>query len=293
MEDLRRFEGKKFLLTGGGTGIGRGIAIRMASEGADVAIHDFNKEAAEATAKMIRDKGGKAWVYQVDVSKVDDVRKAIDATMDYFGGRIDYLAANAGIGYFKKILDFTQEDWERIIGVNLTGVWNYDRYVGEIMAKQGGGAIVNTSSVGSFTASHMRAIYMASKGGVKMLTQALAQDFGEFNVRVNAVAPGVIESELTRPDEDRPGVFSKDLMYSISALHRMGHAEDIAAGVAFLLSSDASFITGTTLVIDGGMTAGNMVGLPLRYMPKPGYEVPYLDGFDFVKEYKEFLASKK
>lgn len=289
MENLRRFDGKVLLLTGGGTGIGRGIALRMAQEGAVVAIHDTNMEAARKTADDIQSMGEIAHVYQCDVSNVQQVRAAIDATLCDFG-KIDLLVCNAGINKYKELFDFTDEDWAQIIGVNLTGVWNYCRYVSEKMADNGGGSIVNISSIGSMSASYMRVPYMSSKGGVKMLTQALAQDLGKYNIRVNAVAPGCVETEMTRPDEDRPGVSSRDMIVALTALHRYGKPEDIAAATAFLLSGDAAYITGTTLIVDGGMNAGNTIGLPIRQVPKPGYNVPWLDGFDHVQQYKKLLA---
>lgn len=291
-QGLNRFEGKVMLLTGGGSGIGRGIALRMASEGAEVAIHDADPVGAQETADMIAAAGGTAKVYKVDVSKVDEVKEAIAKTIEDFG-TIDLMASNAGINRYKEVFEFTDEDWNEIIAVNLTGVWNYCRYVSEYMAKNGGGAITVTSSIGSFQSSYMRIPYMTSKGGVKMLMQSMAQDLGQYNVRINAVAPGCVETGMTRPDEDRPGVSQRCNVVAMTAMHRYGKPEDVAAAVAFLLSKDADYITGSTLVVDGGWTAGNPNGLPIRVVPKPGCDVPWLDEFDYVKEYKEFLASKK
>ena len=292
MEKLSRFKGKKILLTGGGTGIGRGTAIRLASEGAYVAIHDVNIENARKTVEMIEASGGRAAAFQVDVSKVADVRAAIAKTLETLGG-IDDLVCCAGVNRYKNFFECTDEDWNFIIGVNLTGVWNYCRYVSEILAKNGGGAIVNISSIGSFTSSYMRVPYMSSKGGVKMLTQSLAQDLGNYNIRVNAVAPGSTETEMTRPDEDRPGVNSRNMVAGITPLRKYGKPEDVAAAVAFLLSDDAGHITGHTLVVDGGQSIGDTVGLPVYFFPKPGYDVPWLDQFDFVQEYKGYLKAKK
>lgn len=282
MRNLRRFENKTVIVTGSGSGIGRGMAIRLAEEGAYVAVHDYNAEGAAETVRMIEEASGKAKAYKVDVSSWDEVKKVVDETLKDLG-RIDYLCCNADI------FDMTNDDWQRVTGVNLDGVWNYCRIVSEIMAKAGGGAIVNTSSIGSISASYMRIPYMASKGGVKMMTQAMAQDLGKYNIRINAVAPGCIETEMTRPDEDRPGVSSRDMICTLTAVHRYGKPEDIAAATAFLLSDDAAYITGTTLVVDGGMTAGNTIGLPLRFIPKDGYEdeAYWLKEFDYVKEYLE------
>lgn len=291
MENLYRFKEKKAIVTGSGSGIGRGIALRLAKEGAYVAVHDRNLDGAKETVKQIKEAGGKAAAYQVDVSDAKNVREIVDKTVENLG-KIDFLVCNAGVNRYKEFFDFTDDDWDFVIRVNLTGVWNYCRYVSEIMAKTGGGAIVNTSSMGSFSSSYMRVPYMSSKGGVKMMTQALAQDLAEYHIRVNAVAPGSIETEMTKPDIERPGVNSRAMVAAMAPLRRYGKPEDIAAAAAFLLSTDAEYITGETLVVDGGISAGNMVGLPILPVPKPGYEVPWLDDFDYVKEYKEFLEWK-
>lgn len=295
-ENLNRFVGKNVLLTGGAAGIGRAIAVRLGSEGANVAIHDVNVEECEETIRQVIAAGGKGKAFKVDVSKVDEVKAAIAETLKYFeNGRIDYLACNAGVNRYKHVFEFTNEDWDFIMGVNATGVWNYDRYVGEVMAKQGGGAIVNTSSIGAWQSSYMRIPYMASKGAVKMLTQAFAQDLGDYNIRVNAIEPSATETNMTRPDEDRPGVNSRALVHASASLRRYAQPEDQAAAVAFLLSDDAAYITGASLTVDGGSSAGNMVGLPILPMPKKGHfdEVPWLADFDYVKEYRDFCEGKK
>ena len=293
VQGLKRFVGKNVILTGGAVGIGRAIAVRLGSEGATVAIHDMNLKEAEETVRQVEEAGGKAKVFKVDVSKEAEVKAAVAETMKWFdNGRINYLCCNAGVNRYKHVFEFTNEDWEFIMGVNVTGVWNYDRYVGEIMAKQGGGAIVNTSSIGAWQSSYMRIPYMASKGAVKMLTQAFAQDLGDYNIRVNAIEPSATETNMTRPDEDRPGVNSRALVHASASLRRYGRPSDQAAAVAFLLSDDAEYITGASLTVDGGTSAGNMVGLPILPVPKKGYDVPWLDEFDYVNEWKEFLKSK-
>lgn len=294
VQGLKRFVGKNVILTGGAVGIGRAIAVRLGSEGATVAIHDMNLQEAEETVRQVEEVGGKAKVFKVDVSKEAEVKAAVAETMKWFeNGRINYLCCNAGVNRYKNVFEFTNEDWEFIMGVNVTGVWNYDRYVGEIMAKQGGGAIVNTSSIGAWQSSYMRIPYMASKGAVKMLTQAFAQDLGDYNIRVNAIEPSATETNMTRPDEDRPGVNSRALVHASACLRRYGRPSDQAAAVAFLLSDDAEYITGASLTVDGGTSAGNMVGLPILPVPKKGYDVPWLDEFDYVKEWKEFLKTKE
>lgn len=294
-DDMRRFTGKNIILTGAASGIGRGIGIRLGSEGGTIAIHDVDIEGASETAGMIEEAGGKAKVFKVDVSKKEQVLQAVKESQEWFGDRIDCMACNAGVNRYKPVFEFDNDDWDWIIGINLTGVWNYNRYVSEIMAKQGGGAICNTASWGSTHTSYMRVPYMASKGGVKMMTQAFAQDLGVYNVRVNAIAPGSIETNMTRPNEDRPGVNSRALVHCMVPLRRYGKPSDCASAVAYLLSDDAEYINGATLPVDGGAAAGNLVGLPILPMPKKGHfdEVPWLADFDYVKEYKELLESKK
>lgn len=296
VNESKRFVGKNVILTGASSGIGRGIAIRLGSEGATIAIHDVDVAGAEETVKMVEEVGGKAKVFKVDVSRKDQVLKAVEESMAWFdGGRIHCLCCNAGVNRYKPVFDFDNDDWDFIIGVNLTGVWNYNRYVSEIMAKQGGGSICNTASWGSTHTSYMRIPYMASKGGVKMMTQAFAQDLGDYSIRVNAVAPGSIETNMTRPDEDRPGVNSRALVQAMVPLRRYGKPSDIASATAYLLSDDAEYITGATLSVDGGASAGNLVGLPIVPMPKKGHfdEVPWLADLDYVKEYREFCEGKK
>lgn len=296
VQGLKRFVGKNVILTGGAVGIGRAIAVRLGSEGANVAIHDLNISDSEETARQVEAAGGKCKVFKVDVSKEAEVKAAIADTMEWFeGGRIDYLCCNAGVNRYKHVFEFTNDDWEFIMGVNVTGVWNYNRYVSEIMAGQGGGAIVNTSSIGAWQSSYMRIPYMASKGAVKMLTQAFAQDLGDYNIRVNAIEPSATETNMTRPDEDRPGVNSRALVHASASMRRYGRPEDQAAAVAFLLSDDAEYITGTSLTVDGGTSAGNMVGLPILPMPKKGHfdEVPWLADFDYVKEYRAFCEGNR
>lgn len=262
-----RFSGKTAIITGGGHGIGRAVALRLAGEGAVIAIHDTNTDQAADVAKEIKDRGGLALVEHVDVSDPSEVRDALGATIEQ-AGNVGVLVCNAGINDYRGVFDYEDEDWQRILGVNLTGVWNYCRYVGEHMAQHGGGAIVNISSTGAHTAAYMRAPYMASKGGVRALTRALALDLADQGIRVNDVAPGNTETGMTRPDLKRPGYASRAMVALTHPLHRYGQPEEIAAAVAFLASDEASFITGASLLVDGGYTAGTPLGLPIQPIPE-------------------------
>lgn len=269
---MKRFEGKNAIVTGGGSGIGRAISLRLASEGAALAIHDVSAENAAATVSEIVNMGGIARSYLVDSANDMEVEKAVVATISDMGS-VQVLICNAGVNLYKEVFDFTKEEWDRIIAVNLTGPWNYCRHVGKQMAKDGGGSIVIISSTGAFRASYLRAPYMASKGGAHNLTKALALDFAKFNIRVNDVAPGFTETSMTRP---RPGHASESMVASITPLRRKGKPEEQAAAVAFLASDDASYMTGATIIVDGGMTVGTTVGLPIHMEPDIGAELSWL-----------------
>lgn len=271
-----RFEGKTAVVTGGGHGIGRAIAMRLASEGARVAIHDNNVVNAQAVVKEIEEQGGQARAYQVDVASSSDVRRVIGETLTDFE-QVNVLVCNAGVNNYKNVFEYSDEEWDWIIGVNLTGTWNYSRYLGEHMASSGGGAIVNVSSNGAFTTAHMRTPYMASKGGVHSLTKALALDLADYGIRVNDVAPGNTVTGMTRPDTARPGYASKAVVAMLTAMHRYGQPEEIAAAVAFLASDDASFVTGASIVVDGGYSAGTPLGLPIRPVAEEGHDLPWLN----------------
>lgn len=274
-----RLHDKVALITGAGAGIGRAIACRLAEEGADIAIHDISIADANQTAEMIRKVGRRAETYQVDVARADQVRSVIARTVGDFG-RVHILVNDAGVSIYRRLFDFTDEDWDRIIGVNLTGTWNYCRYLGQHMVERGGGAIVNIASLAAVSASYCRAPYCASKGGVAMLTKALALDLAESNVRVNAVAPGSIKTPMSRPWDRRFGSSTESMVLALSPMRRWGQPEEIANAVLFLASDEASYVTGAMLMADGGLSAGNQIGVRWRPVPdgEDGIPVPWLSG---------------
>ena len=274
-----RFENKVALITGAGSGIGRQIAFGFAEEGADVAIHEVNADGAAQTEGQVRSMGRRVETYIVDVSKAAEVRRAIDETVRDFG-RVDVLVNCAGVNLYKDPFDYSDEDWDRVVGVDLTGTWNYCRYLGPHLVEQGGGSIVNISSSGSILPSYYRAPYMASKAGVKGLTASLAMDLAERNVRVNAVAPGATDTGMTRPREKRFGRLTDHTVKALTPMRRWATPQDVSKAVMFLASDDASFITGHTLVVDGGASIGNQWGQPFRMVTEDGEEFDWAGGVE-------------
>ena len=240
--------GKIVLVTGAGRGIGRAIAERFAEAGSAVAANDIDGETAAATASAIRDGGGTAMAVQADVADSAQVGAMVDAVMAEHG-RIDVLVNNAGI--VSPTLHFFEADeawWRRIVDVNLTGHFLVSHPVARIMAKQGGGSIINMSSGGATRAHRSFTAYDATKGGIEALTRAMALDLGPYNVRVNALVPGAIDTSGMSADE-------RALRGENVPLGRIGEPLDLTGAALFLASEDAGYITGETLRVDGGMLA--------------------------------------
>jgi NAD(P)-dependent dehydrogenase (short-subunit alcohol dehydrogenase family) len=253
-----RFEGKVAIVTGAGSGIGRATARRFASEGAKVCLVDVNKDGlAESLPE------GDHMTLACDVSDETQVQGVIKAVMDKWG-RIDAVANNAGIACSKEPITDNQMDvWTKVLGVNLIGVAHFIKHAGRVMCDQGQGAIVNTASVAGIRSGAGGNAYSASKAGVINLTQTAACDLGGFNVRVNAVCPGLIETGMTKPIFDIARDKGKEeKLGSRCELRRYGRPEEIAAAICFLASDDASYITGQALPVDGGNTASlNLPGM--------------------------------
>ncbi len=240
--------GRIVLVTGAGRGIGRAIAERFAGAGSTVAVNDIDGEAAAGTADAISQRGGTAIVTPADVSDSSGVAAMVDAVMAEYG-RIDVLVNNAGI--VSPMLHFLEADeawWRRIIDVNLTGHFLVSHPVARIMAKNGGGSIINMSSGGATRAHRSFTAYDATKGGIEALTRAMALDLGPYNVRVNALVPGAIDTSGMSADE-------RVLRGENVPLGRVGEPLDLTGAALFLASDDATYITGETLRVDGGMLA--------------------------------------
>jgi len=246
---------KVILVTGGGSGIGRATAQLMAKEGAKVMIADYVPEGAERTVKLIKDAGGQASCLAADISVTKQVEAMVAKTVETYG-RLDGAFNNAGIEGKMGTDTATagEENFDRTIAINLKGVWLCMKYELPQMLKQGGGAIVNTASIAGLVGFEGNSAYNASKHGVIGLTKTAALEYAQKNIRVNCVCPGVINTPMVARIVDTGQMRESDLTVG-EPIGRMGQPQEIGAGVVWLLSEAASFVTGHSLVIDGGWVA--------------------------------------
>lgn len=248
---MRRFEGKVAIVTGGAQGIGKGIARRLAQEGAAVAIADIDVKRGRQTADELIDSGARAFFLKADVTRESDVTSLIDGVTAHFG-RLDLFVNNAGASPRRPLTELSLADWRGLIDLNLTSMFLCARAALPYLRQAGGASIVNIASLHAFLTVPGLSAYAAAKGGVVALTRSMAIEFAP-DVRVNAVAPGVIETEAWfSAVEDVEAARQHRLQFH--PVGRLGQPEDIAAAVAFLASEDAAFITGVTLPVDGGLT---------------------------------------
>jgi NAD(P)-dependent dehydrogenase (short-subunit alcohol dehydrogenase family) len=247
-------QGKVVLVTGGGSGIGRATALRLAQEGAKVMIADYVPEGAERTVKLIKDAGGDANCIAADVSVTRQVEMMVKQTVETYG-RIDCAFNNAGIeGAVGDTISCTEENFDRVVAIDLKAVWLCMKYEIPQMLKQGGGAIVNTASIAGLIGFNGMPAYVAAKHGVVGLTRTAALEFAQKNIRVNCVCPGVIRTPMVERVIDKGGLSETEVI-AAEPIGRLGRPEEIAEGVLWLLSDAASFVTGHPLTIDGGWTA--------------------------------------
>jgi NAD(P)-dependent dehydrogenase (short-subunit alcohol dehydrogenase family) len=248
-------EGKIALVTGGGSGIGRASAMAFARDGARVVVADVNTEGGEETVQAIKEAGGEAILVHADVSKGSAVAAMVRRTVEVFG-RLDCAFNNAGVSGGSRNLtaEYPEEDWDRVISINLKGVWLCMKSEIPQMLKQGGGAIVNTASVAGLVGIRGTSAYIASKHGVAGLTKAAALEYAESGIRINAVCPGYIRTPLLQPILDRYPGFEEQVI-ARHPVGRLGTPEEVAEAVVWLCSDAASFVTGHAMPVDGGYMA--------------------------------------
>lgn len=244
---------KVALVTGAASGIGKATALAFARKGMHVVISDVDAEGVETTGREIRETGSDPLVLEIDVSDQTQVRHMINRTAEHFG-RLDFACNNAGIeGAQAFTTDCTTENWNRVIGVNLSGVWYCMKYEIQLMQKRGAGAIVNMSSIAGLVGFQGIPAYVASKHGILGLTKAAALEYAAAGIRVNAICPGAIETPMIHRFTSDDETATADLVAN-HPLGRMGTPEEIANAVVWLCLDEASFVTGQALAVDGGFT---------------------------------------
>ena len=250
VDAARRFDGQTAIVTGAGRGMGRAVALAFAAEGANVVVADVDVPVAKQVVDEIQAKGGQALCVKVDISHVEEVRRLFKEALKEFGG-VDILINNAGIGIAKPLVEYTEADWDRQLGVNLKGMFFATQEAARLMIPKRKGKIVNFASTAAFVSSSTpETAYDISKGGVRQLTVSVAAELAPYQINVNAVAPGTIMTELTLRVLD-----TEEKMARASAkipLGRLGTPEDMVGPVLFLCSDEADYVTGHVLVVDGG-----------------------------------------
>lgn len=245
-----RLQGKAAIVTGGASGIGEATVRDMVKEGAHVLIADLNTDLGERLAKELNSKSTKVVFQRVDVTREEDIIKMVAKAVELFG-KLDIMFSNAGIGNLAPSTELSFEEWRKVISINLDGVFLCGKHAIKAMKKHGGGSVINCASILGHVGQAATAAYSSAKGGVVNLTRTLAVEFAKEGVRVNAVCPGYIETPLlSEMDQEM-----KNMLISLHPIGRLGKPEEVAKAVVFLASDDASFVTGASLLVDGGYTA--------------------------------------
>lgn len=249
MTDRKCLQGKTALVTGGGRGVGRGIALALAAEGCDVAVNYLDEpHLVEATLADLRGLGVRAMAVRADVRRADEVQGMVDAVAAAWG-RLEILVNNAGVQSWTPFLDLTEAQWDLVLDTNLKGCFLCSQAAARHMRDHGGGSIINIGSGSNRVAFPTLASYTASKGGIEMLTKVTAVELGPYGIRVNCLAPGAIEVERTKLElPDYAGTWGR-----ITPLRRVGYPQDIGRAAVLMASDLAGFITGQTVFVDGGL----------------------------------------
>jgi NAD(P)-dependent dehydrogenase (short-subunit alcohol dehydrogenase family) len=258
-----RLENKVAIVTGAGQGIGEAAAVKMAEEGAKVVVSDINEQTGNAVVERIRGAGGEAVFVAADVSNVDDVKALMASTREAFG-RLDVLHNNAGVhetNFTEHAQSFELDEavWDKVVGINLKGVWMCSKYAAPLLAEDGGGAIVSAASIGGLIGYPMGSAYGPSKAGVVQLTRVMAIELAPQNIRVNCYAPGNVDTPMVQkyyesgPPEEQEMI--KAQVVGTHLFKRLGRPEEVANLVVFLASDDSSMMTGSCVVIDLGTLA--------------------------------------
>jgi len=252
---MGRLENKVAVITGAGSGMGRASAILFAREGATVLVADVNERGGEETVERIVAEGGRAAFLRTDVASSEDVHAMVHAAVDRFGA-LDILFNNAGIaGESGRLADQSEGNWQRVIGINLTGVYLGMRHAIPVMLERGGGSIISTASVAGMVGWAGAAAYSAAKAGVINLTRTAAIEYARWNIRVNCICPGVIHTPLLESIHGGDIEPARDHLLRLQPMRRLGEPEDIARMALFLASDDSTFVTGAAMMVDGGYTA--------------------------------------
>ena len=251
---MGRVSGKVVFITGAASGMGRAHALRLAGEGASLAITDRNEKGLAETLAAVQATGAQAAAWPHDVTDEAAWERVVDAACGRFG-RIDVLVNNAGIAHSTtSVLDLSTDEWDRVMAINARGVFLGLRTVGRTMRDQGGGSIINISSVFGIVGGAMASAYCASKGAVRLLTKAAAADLAAFNIRVNSVHPGLIDTPMLDGLLAREGEV-RERMLGVQLQRRAADPDEVSSAVLFLASDESSFMTGSEVVVDGGWTA--------------------------------------
>ena len=243
-----RLENKVAIITGAGSGIGKETALLFAGKGAKVVVADVNEKGGDETVAEIKKNGGEAFFFKLDVTNREQSKQMTKDIMEKYG-KIDVLINNAGIVQDAFLSKMTEEQWDKVINVNLKGVFNCTQAVVEVMMNQGNGVIINTSSIVGLNGNVGQVNYAATKAGLIGMTKTLAKELGKKGIRVNAVAPGFIATPMTSNVPEK----ILEMMKEKTPLRRLGEAKDVANAYLFLASDEANFVNGAVLCVDGGL----------------------------------------